>query len=121
MSLRIQSPFCGSSSQWRRLTVLSVRGSWRLSRPTRAGASGSSKRRPLSGPCNMSKVSTLSSGCPASLSILHQVLHLLKDYVIVPQKCSLGLFQCRNRRIIACDGGGLGALGLGQLGLAVQL
>src|SRR5687767_1631016 len=48
----------GMSSAWRRLTVLSVSGSWRLSRPTSAGASGNSKRRPLSGPCNTSSVST---------------------------------------------------------------
>ena len=46
----------GLSSQWRRLTVLSESGNARLSRPINAGASGSSKRLPLSGPCRTTSV-----------------------------------------------------------------
>ena len=58
MSLSIQLPSSGRSSACRRLTVLSVIGSCRLSRPINTGASGSSNRRPLSGPCKTSRVST---------------------------------------------------------------
>ena len=57
-SCNSQSPFCGTSSQCRRETVLSLSGNCRLSRPTRAGESGNSYRRPLSGPCKTRSVST---------------------------------------------------------------
>ena len=59
-SLRIQRLSSGISSQWRRLTVLSVMSICRDSRPIRVTGVGQLVSAALVGPCRTSSVSTAS-------------------------------------------------------------